>query len=69
MADNTTSGTCVSTSYQTHTPVTECFLQVPQLLSVTWSSNNGITNKIIHIGFVNNSAAIRGSNLYGGLLV
>ena len=68
VADDTTSGTCVSASYQIHSPVSECFLQVTQLLSVTWTGKDGKIGKTIHIDFMNNSAAIRGSNLYGGLL-
>lgn len=69
VADDTTSGICVSASYQTHTPVTECFLQVTCLLSVTWTSKDILTiSKTIYTDFMNNTAVIRGSNLYGGLL-
>ena len=65
VADNTTSGTCASTSYQIHSTLTECFLQIPQLLSISLYLT---IKKHTHIEFINNHAVMRGSNLYGGLL-
>ena len=66
VADDTTSGTCASASYQIHSTVTECFLQVPQLISVAWIETINKLN--VHIHFMNNHARMRGSIIYGGLL-
>ena len=67
VADNTISGTCASASHQVHSMLTECFLQIPQL-SISTSFLINQANARAHIEFVNNYAAVRGSNLYGGLL-
>ena len=67
VADDTTSGTCASASYQTYSTVTECFLQIPQLITFSPYRFN-VVNKSVHIDFINNHALMRGSTLYGGLL-
>ena len=66
VADNTTSGACASASHQVYSTFTECFLQIPQLSIYTFSIE--YSHVCMHIEFINNYAAMRGSNLYGGLL-
>ena len=70
LADDTNSGTCMSTSYTTYSTNTECFLQMLATIlrqDLTTSAGSRIANPIC-ILFTNNTAYTRGSSVYGGLL-
>ena len=62
VADDTYSGICASNSYQEHSTVNECFLQVLVLKGSEASRHCRIVMKLTQ-----NFASLKGSNLYGGL--
>ena len=64
VADDTTSGTCASTSHKIHSTITECFLQTLEFIK----SKSRFPPNLINTKFINNYALTRGSNLFGGLL-
>ena len=61
--DSTTSGTCSSTSYTHRTTSSECFVQI-----MTLQNNIGSPKINRDIHFIDNSATVLGSALFGGLL-
>ena len=61
--DHTTSSTCASKFYNTHSAATDCFIQ-----TLNYYGNKRRNDGRIHYDFIDNTAAISGPSLYGGLL-
>ena len=71
VADDTNSGTCMSTSYRIHSTTTECFLQTLVTIILLRQETNLATfvvPNLINILFTGNLAYTSGSTVYGGLL-